>query len=175
MTIHRNLTRYKELHTLMRRAGKVWNNPDLQNMYSNFFYQEIRSLRTERTPYSTIEATRSQTVTHDHWLAPRLVLRALMEERPEVLLDADEFYAIVDLCCSTVGVTSSQNSQVKFKANKLGLPIVRKLTRDKYDGFTWLHKTTGLVDRARGFPLKHRIPEWVTAFEMKCMKEHGYT
>ena len=170
----RDLTVYKELHVLMCMAGKQWHDPTLRKMYANIFYQIIRELRTERTPYQTLEAAQAGKVTHDHWLAPRLVLRALMDQCPEKILDHEEFYEIIDLCCSTVGVTSAQNLQVRFKASKFGSPVVRSLTRDKYDAFTWTHKKTGVLPHKNVFPLKHLIPDWFTAFEQKCMKEHGY-
>jgi hypothetical protein len=172
----RKLIEYEDLHHLILSSGKRWHEPRLRPRHANLFYQYIRELGTDRTPYQTLEAAHTKEVTHDHWLAPRLVLRALMEECPEILLDRDEFYNVIDLCCSTVGVTSAQNLLVKFKPNpnKFGLPIVRSLTRDKYDAFTWTHKKTGLLQHKNVFPLKHLIPDWFTAFEQKCMKEHGY-
>ena len=174
--IVRDLETYNTLYKIMLMGAAEWDNPKQREIYANFFYQCICTLRKDRTPYLTLDAAHTGKVTHDHWLAPRLVLRALMHERPEILLDRDEFYNVIDLCCSTVGVTSAQNLQVRFtpNKNKFGLPIVRSLTRDKYDAFTWTHKKTGLLQHKNVFPLKHLIPDWFTAFEMKCMKEHGY-
>jgi len=174
--IVRDLETYSTIYKFALMGAAEWDNPKQRELYTNVFYQCIRTLRKDRTPYQTLDAAHAGKVTHDHWLAPRLVLRALMEECPEMLLDRDEFYKVIDLCCSTVGVTAAQNLLVRFKSNrnKFGLPIVRFLTRDKYDAFTWTHNKTGLLPHKHVFPLKHLIPDWFTAFEKKCMKEHGY-
>ena len=87
----------------------------------------------------------------------------------------------MDLCRITVRVTKKQNIDVKFEDTDFGLPIVRALTYNKYDNFGWVAKKCGLLQEKHDgklvnspFPLKQLIPDWFTAFEQKCMKEHGY-
>ena len=173
---------YSELYHIMKRAVKNWHKSARYRMvHSASFYYHVGLAGNIVTPYMTLDASLQGSTTKDHCFAPRLVFRAMMDQCPELIANKESAYQLIDLCRHTVGVTTRENSIVKFKHNPDGLPIVTELTRDKYDQFTWVKNKHGVLkENVKGklvdspFPLKHMIPEWLTEFEMKCMKEQGY-
>lgn len=173
---------YEETFAQMKRAVKMWNKgSDYQVYYSTQFYSAVRQAGNIRTPYVTLKATELKKPTPDHCFAPRLVFRAAMDQCPELLLDRESFYHLCEFSRYVVGVTKQENDMVKYKHNDVGLPLIRQLTRDKYDQFAWTEKGRGLLQEKvknklvnSPFPLKDIIPDWFTEFEMKCMKEQGY-
>jgi hypothetical protein len=173
---------YEETFVQMRRAVKYWKKgSDYQIYYSTQFYSAVRMAGNINTPYMTLRAASQKKKTADHCFAPRLVFRAVMDTCPELLLDRECFDHLCEFSRHVVSVTRKENNVVKYKHNDMGLPIIRQLTRDKYDQFTWVEKGRGrLQENVNGklvdspFPLKDMIPDWFTEFEMKCMKEQGY-
>jgi hypothetical protein len=173
---------YKKLYKFIQDAHEEWHlGNEYRQFYAGFFYQCVCATGLRKTPYQTLAAAQRQPATDDHCFSPRLVFRAAMDQCPEIIADRDEFYNLVDLCRITVRVTKKQNTEVKFEDAGCRLPIVRELTYNKYDSFGWVDKKLGLLQEKkngvlinRPFPLRDLIPEWFTAFEQKCMKEHGY-
>lgn len=104
--------------------------------------------------------------TADHFLAARLVYRAMMDQCPEINSDYTQFSKLVETCRNTVRVTSAQNSgSIKFRMEG-ARPVINMLTIDKYDGWGWYKTGTGFLT-SREFPLKNLVPEWLTEFERK--------
>lgn len=173
---------YSELYHNMKRAVKHWHKSERYRVvHSATFYYLVGLAGNIATPFMTLEASLQGSTTKDHCFAPRLVFRAVMDQCPELIANKESAYQLIDLCRHTVGVTSQENGIVKFTHNPDGLPIVTELTCNKYDQFTWVKKKHGVLkENVKGklvnspFPLKHMIPYWLTAFEMKCMKEQGY-
>lgn len=184
--VSRNKTKYEILYSTVKVAGKRWyKDKDWRTTYSMIFYGLVGNAGLIRTPYMSLAAsTLNKEPTPDHCFSPRLVFRAMMDQCPEILKDRDQFYEVVDFCRHVVKVTKSENDKVKYDDDHQGcglIPIVYARTIDKYDDFGWIEKGRGLLtERKNGklvnspFPLKHLVPTWLTAFEEKCMKKHGY-
>jgi hypothetical protein len=118
----------------------------------------------------------------DHWMPARLVIRAAMENYPELFHNKDEFrYIFREVCQSTVKITSHQNEIVKFKNSKhVGLTI-KHISTQKYEickdkdgnkGIKFYNNGKGSCKErpykyAKEFPLKYLVPEWITNFELK--------
>lgn len=173
---------YEELYNIIQNAHEKWTlGKEYRQFYSGLFYQSVYGAGLRKTSYQTLAVARGDAATDDHCFSPRLVFRAAMDQCPEIIKDRDEFYNLVDLCRITVRITKKQNIEVKFDDKEFGLPVVRKLTCDKYDTFGWVEKGRGLLQEKQDgklvnspFPLKYLIPDWFTAFERKCMRECGY-
>jgi hypothetical protein len=173
---------YEKLYKFIQDAHDEWDlGKEYRQFYSGLFYQNVCGAGLRKTPYQTLAAAQGAPATDDHCFSPRLVFRAAMDQCPEIIADRDKFYNLIDLCRITVRVTKKQNNEVKFTDSDFGFPIVRKLTRDKYDSFGWVDKKRGLLQEKKDgklvnspFPLKHLIPNWFTAFEQMCMDDYGY-
>jgi hypothetical protein len=173
---------YEELYDIIQVVHVKWQlGKEYRQFYAGLFYQCVCAAGLRKTQYQTLGAAQRLPATDDHCFSPRLVFRAAMDQCPEIIADRDEFYNLMDLCRITVRVTKKQNIDVKFEDTDFGLPIVRALTYNKYDNFGWVAKKCGLLQEKHDgklvnspFPLKQLIPDWFTAFEQKCMKEHGY-
>jgi hypothetical protein len=173
---------YEKLYKFIQDAHAEWHlGKEYRQFYAGLFYQCVCAAGLRKTPYQTLAAAQRLPATDDHCFSPRLVFRAAMDQCPEIIADRDAFYDLIDLCRITVRVTKKQNIDVKFDDVDFGLPVVRALTRDKYDNFGWVAKKCGLLQEKKDgklvnspFPLKQLIPDWFTVFEQKCMKEHGY-
>ena len=186
--ITRNKTIYALTYSFLKGAGKgkVWErDSDHRRFHSMMFYGGVRDAGNISTPYTSLAASAlEREPTPDHFLSPRLVFLAMMDQCREVLKDREKFYEMMDVCRHTVKITSEENNSVKYKPDKVGtglIPIVTARTVDKYDSFGWVDKGKGLLTERKGgklvnkpFPLKHMIPDWLTAFEEKCMKHHGF-
>jgi len=183
--IIRNKTKYEILFNTVRIADKKWHkDKDWRTTYSMLFYALVGNAGLVRTPYMSLGASKlNRNPTPDHCFSPRLVFRAMMDQCPEILKDKDRLFEVVDFCRHVVAVTKDENDKVKYDDDISGgvLPIVYARTIDKYDDFGWIEKGKGLLTERKGnklvncpFPLKHLIPDWLTAFEEKCMRHHGY-
>jgi hypothetical protein len=185
--IRRNKTKYDILYTTVRVADKRWTKDrDWRMTYSMLFYALVGNAGKVNTGYISLAASSLKNPTDDHFFSPRLVFRAMMDQFPEILKDKSRLFEIVDFCRMIVKVTGEENSRVRYSPEKddeglTGYPIVTMRTIDKYDDFGWTKKGFGLLQEKKGrklvnspFPLKHLIPDWLTAFEEKCMRHHGY-
>ena len=102
-------------------------------------------------------------------MAPRLLIRALLENERDILYDEKEFLKIFTLCTQTVKITKKQNNLVKYKYHNDDL-IVSELTINKYDKFaTWWNCDNNDFDE---FPLKHTVPKFFTKFEKSKLKKY---
>jgi hypothetical protein len=183
-TVIRNKTKYDILYNTVKVAGKKWKNDrDWRITYSMLFYALVGNAGKVVTPYTSLAASGLKHATDDHFFSPRLVFRAMMDQFPDILNDREQVFEVVDFCRMVVKVTTEENSKVRYTTeDDVGtLPIVRVRTLDKYDDFGWIEKGKGLLQERRGnkyvnspFPLKHLIPDWLTTFEEKCMRHHGY-
>lgn len=143
-----------------------------QNICVNFFYQAVYSVTKTKTGYRSNDAFSKHTdegVTDDHYLAPRLLIRALIENERDILYDEKEFLKIFTLCTQTVKVTKKQNNIVKFKKDNADV-IVSELTINKYDKFaTWWDNDNNDFEE---FPLKNIVPKFFTKFEKSRLKKY---
>ena len=58
-------------------------------------------------------------VTDDHWMGPRMLIRSMMANKPEILDDYNEWEDIFwNLAMNTIAITSEENGIVKFKNKK---------------------------------------------------------
>ena len=102
-------------------------------------------------------------------MAPRLLIRALIENERDILYDEKEFLKIFTLCTQTVKVTKKQNNIVRFKNDDDSI-IVSELTINKYDKFaTWWDNESNDFDE---FPLKNTVPDFLTKFETSNLKKY---
>lgn len=112
--------------------------------------------------------------TDDHYLSPRLMISAIIENHTQTLFDKDAFSEYFELCREVVKVTKNQNNAVKF-VNKDNKILINELTINKYDKFSpwWEIDTLGnkkkVMSHHKEFPLKHKIPEWFTEHEKKFL------
>jgi hypothetical protein len=190
-SVDRNLEIYEKMYYNFSPDYRDWNSKNRK--YRTFqygqFYYSVGQLGKVASPYISENARialsdTGKLPTDDHCITPRLMYQAMMSQCPEVLLDREEFYKMVDLSRCTIQITEEQNNKVKYHFNHRGpLPKIHARTIDKYDSFGWIDKSRGsvlLTERSGDkivkspFPLKHLIPDWLTAFEEKCMKSHGY-
>lgn len=143
-----------------------------QDICVNLFYQQVYSVTKTKTGYRSNNAFSNDTdegVTDDHYLAPRLLIRALLENERDILYDEKEFLKIFTLCTQTVKVTKKQNNIVKFKKDNADV-IVSELTINKYDKFaTWWDSDNNDFDE---FPLKNTVPKFFTKFEKSRLKKY---
>lgn len=173
------LYKYTKLFERIQNARKEWNDGEHARIYfSGTFYNGVYSMKNIRSGYVSRGAydLPSKKQTHDHFLAPRLIFRGIMEEVPELIHDFDGLREVVIKSQTTVAVTKPENDSVRFDNNDGGFGI-KMLTVEKYDSFGWYHKNEGfLMEYVNGqmvpkkFPLKHMVPEWLTAFEKKYLK-----
>jgi hypothetical protein len=143
-----------------------------RNLCVNWFYQAVFSVTKTKTGYRSNDAFSKDTdvgVTDDHYLAPRLLIRALIENERDILYDEKEFLKIFTLCTQTVTVTKKQNNIVRFKNDDDSI-IVSELTINKYDKFaTWWDNESNDFDE---FPLKNTVPDFLTKFETSNLKKY---
>lgn len=170
---------YPRLYRNVSNAVKEWSKDKrTRSWYAGCFYYGVGQLGKVRTEYVSLAASQLKNPTPDHFFSPRLIFRAMMAMCPELLRDRKEFYTIVDFCRLTIDVTSDENAKVKYGQEKDDYPLVKTRTIDKYDDFGWILRKVGMLKETNGknssFPLKHLIPDWLTAFEEKCMRHHGY-
>ena len=187
--MERDLAAYEEAFQLVQYIRKRWPKGDKltpsivekRKFLYTLFYCAVGQTGTYVTPYQSVASATLNKATLDHCFAPRVTFLAAMDQCPEKLAIREEVYKIIDFCRHTVKVTSFENGDMKYKFNPKGLPIIRIRTVDKYDRLGWVKTGVGLLQEKKGrklvnspFPLKHLIPDWFTAYEEKCMKEHGY-
>ena len=143
-----------------------------RNLCVNWFYQAVFSVTKTKTGYRSNDAFSKDTdvgVTDDHYLAPRLLIRALIENERDILYDEKEFLKIFTLCTQTVRITKKQNNLIKYKYQKNNV-IVSELTINKYDKFaTWWDNESNDFEE---FPLKKTVPKFFTKFEKSKLKKY---
>ena len=158
--------------SIIGRIARYDTNGNTQDWVCNQFYQSVYKTSKTNTGYRSNDAFSKHTdegVTDDHYLAPRLLIRALMENERDILYDEKEFLKIFTLCTQTVKVTKKQNNIVKFKKDSADV-IVSELTINKYDKFaTWWDNENNDFDE---FPLKNIVPKFFTKFEESRLKKY---
>ena len=158
--------------TIISRIHRYDTSLDTQKFVCNVFYQTVFATKTTKSEYRSNDAFSKDTdegVTDDHYLAPRLLIRALLENERDILYDEKEFLKIFILCTQTVRITKKQNNLVRYKSHKDGI-IISELTEDKYDKFaTWWDSESNHFDE---FPLKKTVPKFFTKFEKSKLKKY---
>ena len=158
--------------TIISRIHRYDTSVDTQNFVCNVFYQTVFATKTTKSEYRSNDAFSKDTdegVTDDHYLAPRLLIRALIENERDILYDEKEFLKIFTLCTQTVRITKKQNNLIKYKYQKNNV-IVSELTINKYDKFaTWWDNESNDFDE---FPLKKTVPKFFTKFEKSKLKKY---
>jgi hypothetical protein len=158
--------------TIINRIHRYDTSTITQDFVCNLFYQTVYATKRVKSEYRSNDAFSNKSdegVTDDHYLAPRLLIRALIENERDILYDEKEFLKLFALCSQTVKVTKKQNNQVRYKYYNNNL-IVSELTIHKYDKFsTWWDSNNGDFDE---FPLKHTVPEFFTKFEKSKLKKY---
>lgn len=175
-----NVIEYKmqKLFQYCQDADVEWDDGEYaRTHFSALFYQGIYGMKRNFSGYLSKDAFLASTrdTTEDHFLSPRLIFRAMMECQRDILFDYDLFSALVHTCRTTIRTTKAQNNsyQIKFRMNGT-VPDIHALTIQKYDEWGWYQQNKGfLTEYVNGellpqkFPLKHLVPEWLTAFERK--------
>lgn len=158
--------------TIINRIDRYDVSSVTQDFVCNLFYQTVYASKRTKSEYRSNDAFSKDTgegVTDDHYLAPRLLIRALLENERDILYDEKEFLKIFTLCTQTVKITKKQNNLVKYKYHNDDL-IVSELTINKYDKFaTWWNCDNNDFDE---FPLKHTVPKFFTKFEKSKLKKY---
>ena len=158
--------------SIIGRIARYDTNSYTQDWVCNQFYQSVYKTSKTNAGYRSNDAFSKHTdegVTDDHYLAPRLLIRALLENERDILYDEKEFLKIFTLCTQTVKVTKKQNNIVKFKKDNADV-IVSELTINKYDKFaTWWDNENNDFDE---FPLKNTVPKFFTKFEKSRLKKY---
>lgn len=144
-----------------------------QSLVCEWFYQTVYKTVSIRSLYRSDDAfdefDKSLIYTDDHYLAPRLLIRAMIQNERDIIFDDREFFKIFKLSCETVRVTKKQNSDVRYKCVNDDI-IVPELTIDKYDKYsTWWDEYDDEYDE---FPLKHKIPKFYTKYERSKLKKY---
>jgi hypothetical protein len=151
---------------ILVKIDKAVKNKRNLCLYTHTFYDFVWRSGMEDTGWYTVDTFDKQK-THDHFLSPRLIFIAAIKNNPKFLSNFSEFKKVFELCRKTIGVTEKQNQDVKYKNND-GKIKISKLTLEKYNDYTFLHKTTGKVSKGN-FPLKDIIPDWLTKYEKTCL------
>ena len=158
--------------SIIGRIVRYDKNSYTQDWVCNQFYQSVYATTKTKTKYRSNDAFSKDTdggVTDDHYLAPRLLIRALLENERDILYDEKEFLKIFTLCTQTVKVTKKQNNIVRFKNDDDSI-IVSELTINKYDKFaTWWDNESNDFEE---FPLKKTVPKFFTKFEKSKLKKY---
>ena len=158
--------------TIINRIDRYESSSVTQDFVCNLFYQTVYATKRTKSEYRSNDAFSNKSdegVTDDHYLAPRLLIRALLENERDILYDEKEFLKIFTLCTQTVKITKKQNNLVKYKYHNDDL-IVSELTINKYDKFaTWWNCDNNDFDE---FPLKHTVPKFFTKFEKSKLKKY---
>lgn len=154
--------------SIMDDYGK--STEDDRYIRNTFYYQIVQSY-TKNTKWISKNAFQTRKEKHptlDHFITPRLVISALIEERPDILHDETEFKNIFELCTSVVSVTSKENTDLRYEL-KNGKIVIKECTEKKYNklGAWFLLKNNKILDRSINFPLLEKIPSWFLDWEKK--------
>tara|TARA_Y100000114_G_scaffold155195_1_gene178810 strand:- start:57 stop:611 length:555 start_codon:yes stop_codon:yes gene_type:complete len=164
-------------HKQLSQDALDWKNFDDEekhiavSQYYDLVFRHAKGNKDARTGLISAEAMELSKPTYDHWLSPRMVARAILDDNHWVLEEKDYFvYDVFKLSQSQIALSSEQNNLVKFN-NSNGEIFVKELTKDKYLKFKfWDKKKEGgahWVDDNNPFPLVNKIPEWFTEYEKK--------
>lgn len=163
------LTREVILTCYIKKYNK---DPLYRKSVRNFFYDQVYRSSTVYTGYVSNDVfVKRENSTKDHFLCPRLMISAIVEQKQDLLYDKEEFFKIFDLCTNTICVLKSQNNDVKYD-NVDNIITVKQLTIDKYDkyGPWWkLGSRKHILGTYTEFPLKDKIPKWFTKYEKKLL------
>lgn len=121
--------------------------------------------------YMSNDVFMNKTSTDDHYMSPRMVISAIIENNIHILYDKELFCDAFNLCRDVVRVTRSQNNEVKF-INKNNEKIINELTINKYDkyGPWWqVNSQKKILSKSEEFPLKKNVPEWFTEYEKRFL------
>ncbi len=158
--------------TIINRIHRYDASSVTQDFVCNLFYQTVYASKRTKSEYRSNDAFSKDTdegVTDDHYLAPRLLIRALLENERDILYDEKEFLKIFTLFTQTVRITKKQNNLIKYKYQKNNV-IVSELTINKYDKFaTWWDNESNDFEE---FPLKKTVPKFFTKFEKSKLKKY---
>lgn len=151
---------------ILSKINKAVKDEKSLCLLAHTFYDFVFRSGIEDTGWYTIDTFEEQK-TQDHFLSPRLMFIAAIHNNPKFLTKYSEFKKVFELCRKTIGVTKKQNQDVKYK-NIGGEIKILKLTTEKYNDYTFLHKTTARVSE-NNFPLIDIIPAWLTKYEKTCL------
>jgi hypothetical protein len=150
--------------------GDYGKSEDHDRYIRNMFYGHITYSKTVNTGWISNEAynTRPKRATLDHFITPRLMISALIETRPDILHNKNEFKNIFELCTSVVGVTSKENNNLRYERED-GKIVIKECTEEKYNklGTWWVLKNRKVVASSKKFPLLEKIPTWFLDWEKK--------
>jgi hypothetical protein len=166
----------RRAHKQLCQDALEWDNMDddekhiaVCQLYDLIFRHE-KGNDEAKTGLISAEAMELKKPTYDHWVSPRIVAWAILEDNQWVLEDLDYFIEIFKLAQSQIALTSKQNSAVKF-VNSNGDMYIRELTKDKYLKYKFWDKNkeggAHWTDEDNPFPLVDKIPEWFTEYEKK--------
>lgn len=168
ININSELIRKAILSTLSKYNKCIFT----QNLICEWFYQTVFKTVHVKSLYSSDEAffeKSSVNLTDDHYLAPRLLVRALIENERDIIFDKKEFLNIFLLCCETVRITKKQNNYVRYR-HLNGEILISELTIHKYDKYaTWWDEYDDEYDE---FPLKGKVPKFFTKYEKSKLKKY---
>lgn len=138
----------------------------------NMFYSHITYAKEINTKWISNRAylnRKEKRPTLDHFITPRLMITALIEERPDILQDKIEFKKIFELCRSVVGVTPHENSSLRYDKDDDGTIVIKECTAEKYNklGHWWIVKNNKIEADSVEFPLLDMIPTWFLNWEQK--------
>lgn len=178
-----NVEQYKlqKLFKYIQDAANEWDDGEhVRTYFSALFYQHIYGMKRHFSGYTSRDAIigPERGNTEDHFLSPRLVFRALMDQCPDLLHDFNQFADLVRLCQTTIRITKDQNNSFDIKFRMRGeVPVIKKLTVEKYDMWGWHQDGKGFLTEyvderlvPQKFPLKHLVPNWLTTFEEKYVR-----
>lgn len=140
-----------------------------EQYYSWVYYSGVRN-----TGYMSNDVfnNKNSSFTEDHYLSPRLVISAIIENNIALLYNKELFYEVFNMSREIIKVTKTQNNDVRF-ANKNNERVIKELTVDKYDKFgPWWNVDSvrkKVISCSKEFPLKESIPDWFTEHEKKYL------
>ena len=149
---------------------KYITNDEYKKITRDEYYHWVYYSGLKNSGYQSNDVfTNNGPSTEDHYLSPRMMISAIIENKTSVLFDKDLFCEMFQLSREVVKVSQNQNNLVKF-VNKNNKVYITDLTIDKYDKFGpwWLVDSIGkkkIISESQEFPLKHKIPDWFTEHE----------
>lgn len=144
----------------------------------DFFYEQIVHSKKNNTYWHSKKAYQNQIsdsnnkqTTLDHFITPRLMVSALIEERPDIIENKIEFKKIFELCTHVVRVTKEENSSLRFDTKKFGTIVVLESTEIKYNKLGHWYKKNGKAkfEYSVNFPLLNMIPTWFLDWERRLI------
>ena len=160
--------------TLTKVLIKEYHKSTEHSIYvRTVFYQQVRAAGDKNTGWISNQAFSNLKEqirpTLDHFVTPRLMISALIEEHPEIIQNKIEFKKIFELCRNVVGVTKNENSSLRYNKDDDGTIVIKDCTAEKYNkiGHWWIVKNNKIAADSVEFPLLNTIPTWFLNWEQK--------